>query len=87
MSSIKFEMVCPVCQERLTHATAINSAEPVIPEPDDVTVCAECATLIEFDEEMVPRRGDINTLEPDVKAVVSDAISFIRSRSKRRHLH
>jgi hypothetical protein len=85
--SVEFEMVCPVCQEHLTHATAINSKKPIIPEPGDVTVCAMCATLLEFDEEMRPHRGDINTLEPEVQAVVSDAIAFIRSRTKRGYLH
>ncbi len=87
MGTMEFELVCPVCEEHLTHATALDNTAVAPPTVGDVTVCASCATLLELDEQLKPFKIDISTLEPEIQALVLDAQAFLKSRLGRRLLH
>lgn len=87
MNTVEFECVCPNCNERLTHATAINSDELIMPNAGDVTVCATCVTLLEFDEDIKPFKTDISSLEPEVQVIVEAAIDYLRAAQQKRTLH
>lgn len=87
MNTVEFECVCPNCLETLTHATTINSDVAIMPTAGDVTVCATCVSLLEFDENLKPFVCDIRTLEPEVQEIIEEAMSYLRTAKQKRTLH
>ena len=51
---------CPVCQRAIDAATAVQGDGH--PKPSDLTICAYCASILEFDDEMRPRQASASTL-------------------------
>lgn len=81
MTTFKFKIVCPVCQDQLEYATAMTGDEDVAVKPGDVTICGTCASLLEFDDELNPRLGNIEDLDPDDRDLVVATIAHIQNRS------
>lgn len=87
MNTVEFETVCPVCQEHLDRATAMNSEEPVMPSPGDVTLCATCVSLLEFDEDLKPHQINIKELEPEVQDIIAVMMVKLQAINAARRYH
>ena len=81
--TFEFEIQCPVCGDQLTHMTSVTGAD--IPKPGDVTICATCVTLLEFDDDLSPHPGNLEVLPQDEKDLVVAAIAHIQQNRSTLH--
>jgi hypothetical protein len=51
-----------------------------MPVPGDVTVCATCASVLEFGENLSTRHISTDVLEPEIKEVLDHVVEFFKSR-------
>lgn len=51
---------CPVCLHLIDAATGI--VEAALPKPGDLTVCAYCTSILEFDSELRPQHVSATAL-------------------------
>lgn len=49
---------CPHCGHRLDLATGIDHT--LMPRPGDVSICIECASILIFDDAMMPREPTVD---------------------------
>lgn len=85
--TVKFECKCPVCLDVLSHATAMNDGAGTMPAAGDVTICATCTALLEFDSDIKPFKIDIKSLEQETQDIIVMALMQIQSHSMPRVLH
>jgi hypothetical protein len=57
---VSAENKCPACGTKLD---AASSHDKISPEPGDISVCAECGEILEFDREMIVRRPNAMRME------------------------
>ncbi len=62
---------CPTCETLLDATTAMNADANTRPAAGDVTLCAYCGELCEFDSETRMHKINIKELEPEVQDVIA----------------
>lgn len=83
------ETRCPWCEHRLDAATGTDD-EPHRPEPGDLSVCIMCASILMFDQELIPQkisedeRKLILLAQPDLVETLDRAQRSVRSIDRRR---
>lgn len=87
MNTVEFEITCPVCQSHLTRATAFNVEDDVTPMEGDVTICATCTALLEFDADLKPHQINIKELEPEVQDIVAVMMIKLQAMIAARRYH
>jgi transcriptional regulator with XRE-family HTH domain len=82
---------CPWCEHPLDAATSVPAdREERNPEPGDLTVCLECASLLMFDQGLIPQkvsedeRRKILLEQPDLVKTIASAERAARSIDRRR---
>lgn len=77
---------CPVCLQAVDAAT--DMAGDARPNPGDLTICAYCASVLEFDDELRPHQASASTLaEIDTQTsrkieVLRQAIQQLRTKKQ-----
>jgi hypothetical protein len=84
---IKFECKCPVCLDVQSHATSINEAAGTMPAAGDVTICATCSALLEFDADLKPFKIDIKSLDQEAQDMIVMALLQLQQYAPPRVLH
>ena len=69
---------CPHCNHQLDAATAI-SGEDIKPRKGDLTICIECAVILQFDKNIRPVRLTGMTLDA-LPAEVFDQVTKVRNQ-------
>jgi hypothetical protein len=78
---------CPACGAILDGATSVD-LDGAMPRPGDVSICAYCASLLVYSDELHPRFPtdaelvDI-TADPGVRRAQAAALAFIAERGPR----
>jgi hypothetical protein len=82
------EQQCPHCKHKLDAATSATG-ETCTPTPGCLTICAYCSRVLIFEAGLTVRpatREDLDTLPPDVRAMVARAVlvtrHFINERAR-----
>ena len=73
--------VCPVCAGTLNAATGINTNG--LPKSGDITICINCAALLEFNDELrlqLISEGVLSEMSEDNKKNINDIVNLIKSR-------
>jgi hypothetical protein len=65
---------CPVCNTILDAATAVDGTPDVIPSVGDISLCASCTSVLEFDDNLALAVIDIKTLPQDTQDEIVHAV-------------
>jgi hypothetical protein len=82
------ETWCPWCEHRLDAATGTDD-EPHSPEPGDLSICIMCASILMFDQELIPQkisedeRRQILLEQPDLVEALDRAQRIVRLVDRR----
>lgn len=87
MNAVKFNIVCPVCQEHLTRMTSITHETPDVPAEGDVTLCDTCLALLEFNADLTPHQINIKELDPEVQDIIVVVLAHLQKRNQSRRYH
>lgn len=68
---------CPNCNEEMGAVTYLGPGDPM-PEPGNLTICAECGTLLEFGEGLNVVLRDIKSLPEDLQLTIRMAQVMLR---------
>ena len=71
--------ICPKCAEPIDGASAVFDDEPM-PVPGDLSVCAHCLTLLEFNDDLTSRVLGIDEfleLPDDTRLELTRALSAL----------
>lgn len=66
---------CPVCQRSIDAASDVRG--DARPNPGDITICAYCASILEFDDEMRPQQASALTLS-SIDSETAHTIEVVR---------
>ena len=70
---------CPTCKNKLNAATSIDGEEAK-PEPNDITICVNCAQVLRFDDALklcIMTVDDFDNLPSDVRENIEKASKAI----------
>jgi hypothetical protein len=73
---------CPECKYAIDAATAAFSHAR--PKPGDVTVCLNCAAILEFADDLTVQRTDTTKLPLDVLEQLAEVQAAVRKMHKQR---
>lgn len=65
---------CPQCNTRLSASTNADGATES-PKPGDISICAQCLELLEYQTDMTFASVDVTTLQPEVQKLILTALS------------
>lgn len=75
--------VCPDCKNLLSAATSIESDGSAQPRPNDLTICAYCASILIYNKDFSLRKAtesDLNSLDVDTLISLQRAKVIITKR-------
>jgi hypothetical protein len=73
------ECQCPSCGKQLNRVTGVDASEA--PKPEDITICAGCAAVLKFDDQMkvvALSQEEMLALPTVMKAEIRFAQSVVR---------
>lgn len=68
--------VCPSCSTPVDGATGVSGAR--LPESGDISICAYCFEVAQYDHLLQLAPCDVTTLQPEDRATVEQARMYLR---------
>lgn len=78
-NQLKNKPYCPLCNKCLDCFTALEEGSDAFPKPEDVTVCAYCGAILEYDLNL-----NLNFIKPD-KLLEIDTATLWKAQQMRQN--